>query len=187
MPSTHLQAICDLYSAHNISQHAERHSERPKKSLNVCFTDVAEVETFPVFEDMWRVSQHARDSNYSHEEWLKKITPEEAESKAFKPSQLEDQCPVEDVALAANAVEGNVVHYVTPEEWLSDTGTPLDLIGKAHVDARLIDFTETMENPLRFQTANNITSACKRVEMQIAPLDENIIPVILDSLSLIHI
>ena len=194
----HIQAIKEAYEGFVDSTHAEK-----RRDLSVCFAEDVEVQTFAVYDDMWKTGSDRKDHNYQHSEWLRALSPQIAESQAAKRARrwakriyknasdgianavqyvsnaFENHDRDVGTALAVRAAEE--VHYVTPDEWLSDTGTPLDLIGRAHVDQRLHEFIEELENPMKFQTANNVTRANQLVEMQVDPLDENVRPIILDN------
>ena len=170
--------------------HDYESSIEKKHELNVSFDDHVEVSTIEVYHDMYETIPDARDHTYEHSEWRRNLDPRRAEaqavSRAKKWTKYIYKTSSDFLAMAAKSVRVNLsnassMFYQTPGEWLSDTGTPLDLIGRDAVDPRLKPFISELNNPLSFQTANDVTTANEQVLMQVAPLGEDICPIIMDN------
>ena len=141
----------------------------------------------PKGSSLRRYHSPERKKGYRHEEWLRRITPEDAMRNALESAKsmanpeswrgpsADDQAKAScRVAPASGDTSG-------PDRWLMDTGSGYDLVAKSDVPHVLLGNAYRAEESLELHTANGATLADTVVDLQVGPLLEVVSPLLLES------
>ena len=68
-----------------------------------------------------------------------------------------------------------------PSRWIMDTGSGFDLIGMHDLSSKMLADAHVVSDSIELHTANGVTIVDQAVPLQVGPLIENVIPLMLDS------